>query len=78
MSTQSYSADVVVVGGGGLAATIEAAAAGASVLLLEKEAILGGTTGRSVGSVTASGTDLQRRAGIEDSSALHYFASFDR
>lgn len=74
MSTQSHRADVVVVGGGGtgLAAAIEAAAAGASVLLLEKESKLGGTTGRSVGSITASGTALQRRAGIVDSPAQHY------
>jgi fumarate reductase flavoprotein subunit len=67
-------ADVVVVGGGGagLAAAIEAAGAGRSVILLEKEPKLGGTTGRSVGSVTASGTALQRKAGVVDSTDAHF------
>lgn len=67
-------ADVVVAGGGGagLAAAIEAAATGASVLLLEKEGKLGGTTGRSVGSITASGTNLQRRAGVTDDADAHF------
>src|ERR1700730_7723519 len=66
--------DIIVVGGGGtgLAAAIEAAAAGRKVLLLEKESKLGGTTGRSVGSITSSATDLQRRAGIVDTPLLHY------
>jgi succinate dehydrogenase/fumarate reductase flavoprotein subunit len=66
--------DIIVVGGGGtgLAAAIEAAAAGRTVLLLEKEPKLGGTTGRSVGSITSSSTDLQRRAGIIDTPQQHY------
>jgi succinate dehydrogenase/fumarate reductase flavoprotein subunit len=66
--------DVIVVGGGGagLAASISAAAANRSVLLLEKEPKLGGTTGLSVGSITASATALQRRAGIVDSPAQHF------
>lgn len=63
------SVDVIVVGGGGagLAASIEAAKAGCSVLILEKGAEIGGSTGRAVGAVAASGTALQRRAGIVDS-----------
>lgn len=67
-------AEVVVVGGGGtgLAAAIEAARAGRTTLILEKEPALGGTTGRSVGSITASATDLQRHAGIVDSPAAHF------
>jgi len=66
--------DVIVVGGGGagLAAAIEARAAGASVLLLEKNARLGGSTAWSVGSVTASGTPHQTRAGVSDSSEEHW------
>jgi fumarate reductase flavoprotein subunit len=66
--------DVIVVGGGGagLAAAIEARAAGASVLLLEKNERLGGSTAWSVGSVTASGTPHQQRAGIDDSSEAHW------
>lgn len=77
MSTTSQpvrETDIVVVGGGGagLAAAIEAAAAGAKVILLEKEPVLGGTTGRSVGSITASGTRLQKSAGIADSTLAHF------
>ena len=66
--------DVIVVGGGGtgLAAAIEAASLGASVVLLEKNGKLGGTTARSVGSVTSSCTPLQKAAGIEDSPEAHF------
>lgn len=72
--SSSLSVEIVVVGGGGtgLAAAIEAAAAGRKVVLLEKESKLGGTTGRSVGSITSSATDLQRRAGIVDTPLQHY------
>jgi len=61
--------DVLVVGGGGagLAAAITAAEAGCSVLLLEKGERLGGSTGWSIGSITAAGTPDQRAAGVEDS-----------
>lgn len=67
-------ADVVVVGGGGsgLAASIEAASAGASVLLLEKNPATGGSTGWSIGSITASGTPDQQRAGIVDDPQQHF------
>jgi fumarate reductase flavoprotein subunit len=60
--------DVVVVGGGcaGLAAAVAAAQRGVRTVLLEKGARLGGTTRLSVGSFTAAGTRLQRRAGIAD------------
>lgn len=60
--------DVVVVGGGGagLACAVAAAEGGARVALLERGARLGGTTAYSVGSMTAAGTSLQRRAGIAD------------
>ena len=46
--------DVVVVGGGGtgVAAAIGARSSGANVVLLEKNATLGGTTARSIGSIT--------------------------
>ncbi|MBI1991515.1 MAG: FAD-dependent oxidoreductase, partial [Betaproteobacteria bacterium] len=67
-------ADVVVVGGGGsgLAAAIGAATAGARVILLEKNNDLGGTTARSIGSITATQTRYQAREGISDSPAEHY------
>jgi len=73
VSANSESFDVVVVGGGGsgLAAAIEAAASGASVVLLEKADALRGSTGRSIGSITATGTPDQRRAGIVDTPAEH-------
>ena len=65
--------DVVVVGAGGagFAAAIEAAVAGARVILLEKNPRPGGTTALSVGSITATRTPHQRRAGIDDSPAAH-------
>ncbi len=66
--------DVVVVGGGGagLAAAIEGATLGRRVVLLEKNPELGGSTARSIGSITASATAHQMRRGIEDSPAEHW------
>jgi succinate dehydrogenase/fumarate reductase flavoprotein subunit len=66
--------DVVVVGSGGsgFAAAIEAARFGRSVVLLEKNATLGGTTIRSVGSVTSSCTSLQRSTGVQDAPQAHF------
>ena len=66
--------DVVVVGGGGagLAAASAAAELGARVVLIEKGASLGGSTAWSVGSITATGTPHQRRAGIADSTDAHF------
>lgn len=68
------SSDVLVIGGGGagLAAAAEAAADGRKVVLLEKNAAPGGSTSWSVGSVTATSTPHQRRAGIEDSAQAHF------
>ena len=65
--------DVVVVGGGGsgLAAAIEARTSGAQVVLLEKNPLLGGTTARSIGSITATGTPHQARLGIVDTPEEH-------
>jgi fumarate reductase flavoprotein subunit len=61
--------DVLVIGGGGsgLAAAVRAAQRGARVVVVEKEDRVGGSTAMSVGSITAAGTRLQRRAGIQDS-----------
>jgi fumarate reductase flavoprotein subunit len=73
-ATSVQTVDVIVVGGGGagLAAAIGAAGANRSVLILEKEPKLGGTTALSVGSISSSATDLQRRAGIVDTPAEHF------
>ena len=65
--------DVVALGGGGagLRAAYAAAEAGASTLLLEKMPQLGGKTAMSIGILTASGTSVQKRAGVRDSHARH-------
>lgn len=67
-------ADVIVVGGGstGLAAAIGAAARGATVILLEKNAQLGGTSARSIGTISATQTADQRREGIVDTPHEHF------
>lgn len=72
--TEVADVDVIVVGGGGsgLAAAIEATRFGCNVVLLEKNAALGGTTGRSVGSVTATCTPFQRDKGVRDHPQGHY------
>src|SRR4051794_32618512 len=73
-NSDELAADVLVIGGGGsgLAAAISAAETGATVLLLEKNGRLGGTTGLSIGSITATGTDLQKQAAIQDSPQEHF------
>ena len=67
-------ADVVVIGGGGtgVAAAIGARSCGANVVLLEKNATLGGTTARSIGSISATQTAEQARAGITDTPDEHF------
>ena len=65
--------DLIVVGSGGagLAAATEGIARGLKVLLIEKAGKLGGTTGLSVGTIMAAGTEQQKAAGIKDSPAQH-------
>jgi len=67
-------ADVIIVGGGGsgLAAASEAARLKRSVIVLEKNPETGGTTSWSVGSITATNTPHQQRAGIKDSADEHF------
>ena len=74
VSVRQVEADVVVIGGGGsgLAAAIEARSFGRSVVLLEKNPKLGGSTGRSIGSITASNTPHQLRKGIRDCPDDHF------
>lgn len=60
--------DVVVVGSGaaGLCAALMASDEGSSVLLVESQDTLGGSSALSGGIIMAAGTDVQKRAGIED------------
>ena len=69
-----HTVDVIVIGGGaaGLAAASMAATCGRSVVLLEKDRELGGSTSWSVGSVSATATPHQFRAGILDNPADHW------
>ncbi|MPZ60593.1 MAG: FAD-dependent oxidoreductase [Propionibacteriales bacterium] len=62
-------ADVVVVGGGpaGLCAAVEAVRAGASVTVIESLDRLGGNGPLSGGYLALVGSDMQRVAGVEDS-----------
>ena len=66
-------ADVVVVGGGGagLRAGLAAATKGAKTIVLEKTGDPGGKTAMSIGIMTASGTSVQKAAGVRDSHARH-------
>lgn len=74
MNLSNKAVDVLIVGGGGagLAAALSASQSGASVLLIEKNDKVGGTTALSVGSITATQTALQQKAGISDSSDAHF------
>jgi fumarate reductase flavoprotein subunit len=74
MTDKGQQFDIVVVGAGGagLAAAITARQLGCSVALLESGAEVGGTTARSIGSITASGTRLQAAAGITDNVDDHF------
>ncbi|MBP1848422.1 fumarate reductase flavoprotein subunit [Rhizobium petrolearium] len=73
-STSQADADIIVVGGGGsgLTTAIFAKKADASVILLEKHTEVRGSTGLSIGSVTATGTRLQKKAGIVDDPQAHF------
>jgi fumarate reductase flavoprotein subunit len=72
MPASSY--DIIVVGSGsaGLAAAISAAENGACTLIIEKNAMLGGTTAWSVGSITTSASSHQRAIDIYDTPDDHY------
>ena len=66
--------DVIVVGSGsaGVAAAIAAAENGAKTLMIEKNPVLGGTSGWSVGSITTSSSPHQRAADIYDTPNDHF------
>jgi succinate dehydrogenase/fumarate reductase flavoprotein subunit len=65
--------DLIVVGAGGsgLIAAATAARRGLSVIVFEKADRVGGTTGLSVGTIMAAGTEQQKRAGVQDSPQTH-------
>lgn len=64
--------DLVIAGGGlaGFCGALEAALAGFEVILLEKQHETGGSSVLSGGCLAFAGTDMQRNAGIDDSSEL--------
>lgn len=68
-ASKGKSYDVVVIGAGaaGLAAAIEAAENGASVAVLEKLPMAGGSTLLSAGIIYATGANIHKDAGVEDS-----------
>ena len=67
-------ADIVIIGSGfaGLTAAIEAHHAGASVIILEKMKAPGGNSIISDGGISAAGTAIQKKFGINDSPDLMY------
>lgn len=66
--------DVIIVGAGtaGIPAALEAGARGLSVALVEASQDIGGTMHLSTASISAAGTSIQTRQGIEDSPDAHY------
>ncbi len=66
--------DVIVVGGGtvGMTAAIFASRRGGRVLVLEAASEIGGTLHISSGRMSAAGTKLQAKKGIEDTADEHY------
>ena len=51
---------------------LPAVATGKKTVLLEKNPELGGTTGMSIGSITAAGTRFQKKRGIQDNVDDHF------
>jgi fumarate reductase flavoprotein subunit len=66
--------DVIIVGAGsaGIPAAIFAAQRGLKVLQIEADSRVGGTLYWSSGQISAAGTSVQRKLGIEDSPQAHY------
>ncbi len=78
-ASNTVSCDVLVIGGGGAGMTAagQAAAQGAQTILVEKMPQLCGSSTLALGTLYGAGTQLQKRAGIEDDpeGLLTYFLS---
>ncbi len=74
MADAEYITDVVVVGGGGsgLAAAISAVELGRDAILIEKNPFVGGSTIRSIGTISATATPHQIRKSIKDNPDEHF------
>lgn len=72
LKKDAYTTDVVIVGAGGagLSAAVAAAEKGATVSVLEKNPNIGGNTAVSGGEFNVAGSDIQKKKGIKDSTAL--------
>lgn len=72
--------DVLIFGAGqaGLCASMAAREAGADVILCEKGAFCGGHTGMSGSGYYIGGTEIQKKAGIEDSVEINWKDTVDR
>jgi fumarate reductase flavoprotein subunit len=66
--------DVIVIGGGtaGIPAALGAAERGLRVAVVEAAADIGGTLHLSTASISAAGTSIQTKHGVEDSTELHF------
>ena len=65
---------VVIIGGGGagLASAVSALENGADVIIVEKLGFLGGSTNVCGGAFNASGTEFQKKLGIDDNAQKHF------
>jgi flavocytochrome c len=66
--------DIIIIGGGsaGMTCAITAAQRGRKVLVVEKDNRIGGTLHVSAGHMSAGGTQMQARKGIDDDVQRHY------
>ena len=70
--TDRWDAIIVGAGSAGIPAAVFAAQRGLKVLQIEADNRIGGTLFWSSGQISAAGTSLQRKLGIEDSPQAHY------
>lgn len=70
-TTEEITTDIVIVGAGGagLSAALTAVQEGSEVVLLEKQAFVGGATMLAGGGTNATGSQVNKDAGVEDTAA---------